>query len=111
MKSQFLLRTINQFPKRIYYNHKKTALMNFLLSGFILALIACVNAQKSVGNLRFLQGDNCAVSDSNGNCTQCYYRYVLIDGKCVAVSDQCNTWDSSTGACTSCYGGYSLVDG
>lgn len=41
----------------------------------------------------------------------CAPRTVLKDGKCVAVSDQCKTWSSTTGDCLSCYDGYTLETG
>ena len=54
---------------------------------------------------------NCAQRDASNICTSCYYRYYLNAQKvCVAVSDQCNTFDS-LGNCLSCYGGYTLTNG
>ena len=41
-------------------------------------------------------------------CAQCATRFVLLNGACKKVSDQCNTWDLN-GACTTCYNGYALV--
>lgn len=54
---------------------------------------------------------NCAQTGPTGACIQCSYRFYNSNGYCIAVSDQCNTWDLTTGACTSCYGGYSLTAG
>lgn len=41
----------------------------------------------------------------------CPFRTVSKNGECVAVSDQCNTWDNTTGDCLTCYGGYTLSAG
>lgn len=55
---------------------------------------------------------NCAQRDANNVCTSCYYRYYLNEQNiCVAVSDQCNTFDSTSGKCLSCFGGYTLTKG
>lgn len=51
----------------------------------------------------------CASFDANGNCNACSYRTVLINGRCIPVSDLCNTWDEKTGLCISCYSGYTLT--
>ena len=51
----------------------------------------------------------CVTFATDGSCLVCSNRSVLKDGICVAVSDLCNTWDSTTGLCTSCYGGYTLT--
>jgi hypothetical protein len=39
--------------------------------------------------------EKCLVSDSNGICKQCIFRYALnqITNKCVQVSDLCRTWN------------------
>lgn len=48
----------------------------------------------------------------NGSCKECAYRaYFNKNGKCVEVSNLCDTFDSITGDCQSCYKGYSLRDG
>ena len=39
------------------------------------------------------------------------FRFVLENGACKAVSDQCKTWNVSTGACLSCYDGWTLSNG
>lgn len=83
--------------------------MKFLTTGLIGALLAFSTQSALVG--RNLQVDNCAAYDASGNCTGCYFRYVLVDGQCNAVSDQCKTWDASSGACTSCYDGWTLSNG
>lgn len=53
----------------------------------------------------------CSQQNGSGQCTACFFRYYLNNGICIAVSDQCKTWDSNTGACTSCYDGWNLVNG
>lgn len=83
--------------------------MKFLTAGLIGALLA-VSSQSTLFG-RNLQVDNCASYDANGACTGCYFRYVLVDGQCVAVNEQCKTWDESTAACTSCYDGWTLSNG
>ena len=50
-------------------------------------------------------------TNGNGNNGECDFRQVLIDGECVTVSDQCNTWSDTTAECTSCYPGWTLRDG
>ena len=56
--------------------------------------------------------EGCAKWDWNGQiCIECSNNWVFNhQGKCVPVSDQCNTYDRS-GACVSCYDGYNLVLG
>ena len=44
------------------------------------------------------------------SCDQCSWRWVKIDGECVAVSDDCRTWNDEA-ECTSCYWGWTLEDG
>lgn len=54
-----------------------------------------------------VNGCECVVGNSGvGTEDTCTFRQVLIDHKCVNVSDQCKTWDPVTAACTSCYQGY-----
>lgn len=65
-------------------------------------------AQVQASQIRLLGGTNCNQVDASGNCISCYFRWVLINGNCIAVSDQCKTWNSTTGACTSCYDGWYL---
>lgn len=67
--------------------------------------------QVQASQMRSLAGTNCNQVDSSGNCISCYYRWVLINGNCIAVSDQCKTWNSTTGACLSCYDGWNLYNG
>lgn len=84
--------------------------MKLLTLGLVTAMATSAMGSMKA-NLRNLQDDSCTAKDDAGNCTECAFRYVLIDGKCVAVSDQCKEWDASSGACTACYGGYSIVNG
>lgn len=56
-------------------------------------------------------GDNGGGDNGGETPSECPFRTVKIDGKCVAVSDQCKTWDEATAACTSCYEGWTLADG
>lgn len=51
---------------------------------------------------------NCRQYNEKGECTECNFRWVVKDNTCVAVSDQCKTWDNSTALCTSCYDGWNL---
>ena len=112
------------------YNIKKTTFkrMKFLITAFIAALFAS-SADASIGTVRQLQSHsvptifdktgnysktNC-VTYFNGFCQKCSYRYYWkkndgIDHDCVAVSDQCKSFDEKTGACTECYAGYTLKD-
>lgn len=83
--------------------------MKFLTTGLIGALL--VISSQSALHGRNLQVENCASYNGDGSCSGCYFRYVLLDGQCVAVSDQCNTWDGASGACTSCYDGWTLANG
>lgn len=84
--------------------------------GYVLSNNTCV-AQISTGNIVGASPNpntdpNCAQHNANNTCTACYFRYYLNAQKvCVAVSDQCNTFDSSSGNCLSCYGGYTLNNG
>ena len=48
-------------------------------------------------------------STSQTGQVQCYHRQIVKNNQCVNVSDQCQTWNTTTGACTSCYSGYSVV--
>ena len=56
--------------------------------------------------------EGCGTWDwKNHKCLACSNNWVFNQmGKCVPVSDQCNTFDR-TGACQSCYKGYNLVQG
>lgn len=78
--------------------------MKFILAGLFSAMLA------SSANADVIR-PGCGQVDASNNCAQCYFRYVLKDGNCVAVSDQCKTWDNSTGDCTSCYDGWTLASG
>lgn len=82
--------------------------MKVILTYFLLGMVILAEVQSV--QIRLLGGTNCATVDSSGNCTSCYYRYVVKNGSCVAVSDLCQTWDSN-GLCTSCYYGYALTNG
>ena len=85
--------------------------MKFLATGIIAAVFALESNAATVSNLRSLQVENCRFHNEAGDCTECIYRYVLDDGACRAVSNQCNTWNQSSGACTSCYPGWTLSNG
>jgi hypothetical protein len=78
--------------------------MKFLLAALIGVLFSSTNALRL--NRESHEVEGCGEVDSKGNCTKCFYRWALKDGKCVAVSDQCKTWDDSSAACTSCYDGW-----
>lgn len=43
--------------------------------------------------------------------TKCGFKEYLKDGKCLPVSEQCNTWSEETGDCLTCYDGWTLKDG
>ena len=58
-----------------------------------------------------LQLEGCGATDASGKWTSCYFRYVLINGACVAVNAQCKTWSSTTAECTGCYDGWILSSG
>lgn len=62
---------------------------------------------ETIGNMI----QNCATYGQDGNCEKCWDRYVLKEGQCVAVSDQCKTWDNVSGDCLTCYGGYKVENG
>lgn len=42
-------------------------------------------------------------------CNECSPNWVLLDGTCIAVSDQCRT-HADNGWCTACYRGYDLTE-
>lgn len=45
-------------------------------------------------------------------CVACSERaYFNIEGVCVPVSSNCNTWDPFSGFCLTCYKGFVLIDG
>lgn len=84
--------------------------MKFIAIGIISVLFSSVNALKLKAE-HFANVANCNQLDDKGNCTKCNFRWVLKDGQCVAVSDQCKTWDDKTADCTSCYDGWQLSNG
>jgi hypothetical protein len=51
------------------------------------------------------------INKPNNNRIDCEFRSVAIQGICVRVNDQCNTFDLTTALCLSCYRGYLLVSG
>jgi len=61
----------------------------------------------------FNGGNNLLCGSWNGiQCVRCANRaYFNSQGICVAVSDQCATFDPANGNCLSCYGGYVLNAG
>lgn len=65
--------------------------MKVLITNILLIMV--ILSQSRAAQLRMLGGLNCGTVDESGNCITCYFRYVLIEGSCVAVSDQCKTWD------------------
>lgn len=85
--------------------------MKFILSGIFVASLAPQMNAVMAGNLRKLEQYNCLAFDADGKCTSCIPRTYLKDGDCLAVSDQCKTWNDSTGECTSCYDGWNLNTG
>ena len=85
--------------------------MKFLIAGIIAALFATSTEAIGQGNLRNLEVENCRFHNAAGECTECVFRYILIEGECSAVSDQCKTFNLSNGDCLSCYDGWNLDDG
>lgn len=85
--------------------------MKFLIAGIIAALFATSTEATSLGNIRNLAVENCKTHNAAGACTECIFRYVLDNGACKKVSDQCKTWNATSGACTSCYDGWNLSNG
>lgn len=66
----------------------------------------------STSNTAHVSDAGCKTWDwTNNTCLTCSQRWVLLNGKCVEVSTQCQDYNSSTGACVSCYLGYDLVNG
>ena len=47
----------------------------------------------------------------NKVCLSCSKNWVMINGACVPVNDQCSTFDDATGNCLTCYRGYNLEGG
>ena len=85
--------------------------MKFIALGMIASAIVSSCEAATTGNLRNLQVSNCRLYNDNGSCRQCIFRYILSNGQCNAVSDQCNTWNTTNGDCTSCFPGYELSSG
>ena len=51
-------------------------------------------------------------ADDQSICVSCAIRHYLNQlGKCVKVSDLCNTYDNNDGKCLSCYAGFVLDEG
>lgn len=73
--------------------------------GYVLSKGACVvNPNPFDGSSNVL----CAVWKGT-SCIKCAERaFFNIDGLCVPVDSQCQTWDPLNGNCLSCYGGYLL---
>ena len=67
----------------------------FLLSVFFGLLILSTSSS----SLRNLNHATCGQYDANGNCLMCSHRYVMVEGQCKKVSDDCKFWDQN-GACT-----------
>lgn len=78
---------------------KKKAKMKFFAIGLISAIFASSCNAASMGNLRSLDVENCRFHNAAGECTECIFRYILDDGACRAVSDQCKTWNATSGDC------------
>lgn len=75
-------------------------------SGFTLNEGVCQTSEPTV-----VADGGCSNWDWNNQvCLACSKNWVLVGKKCVAVSDQCLTWDQ-TGDCLSCYTGYLLTNG
>jgi hypothetical protein len=53
---------------------------------------------------------NCQTPNSDGSCSQCYFRYFYSPNtrQCTVVNPLCATWDRF-GSCLSCYPGYRLT--
>lgn len=70
--------------------------------------------QQQTGTIVDTSDPNCARYQGNTNiCAVCSTRYYMNPrtSRCTAVSNQCNTFDSTNGACLSCYQGYTLSNG
>ena len=74
-------------------------------NGYILQNGLCVIDNTYINNNPLCRSFNGSV------CVACATRSYLVNGICIAVNDQCNTWNSYNGQCTSCYNGYALNNG
>jgi hypothetical protein len=54
--------------------------------------------------------DNCQTWDNSGACTACYAGFILGNGQCTQGNSLCKV-SSAQGGCTSCYTGYILDNG
>lgn len=73
--------------------------------GYALANGTCVYAPQTQAN-----GGCNTWNWANQTCSKCSVNWVFdSNGNCVAVSDQCRTFDAA-GNCLSCYRGYDLTD-
>ena len=64
------------------------------MNKFFLQIVAClIILSASSNSLRNLYVANCGQHDANGNCLVCSWRYVLSNGQCIKVSDDCRYWD------------------
>ena len=79
--------------------------MKFLIFGVAVASLAGHINAAEMGKGRLLPQYNCLTWGADGKCTTCVPRTVLINGDCIAVSDQCKTWSSTTALCLTCYTG------
>ena len=70
------------------------------------------NGKCVLASVQSVSDVGCGLWDwNNQKCLQCSNNWVFnTNGVCVAVSDQCNTFDPK-GKCIRCYSGYNLVDG
>ena len=77
---------------------------SLIVCGLLMAGAAANNLRNTVA----YSDPFCNTFSADGLCClKCSFHYFMdCDGKCVAVSDWCKTWNKKTGECTSCFEGY-----